>query len=90
MKHSCHHQPLPTKLRQDPALTGSSGRPHAQLRPRGLLCASQTRSDAAKEQRNVKDNFNSKYLSKALHASAAELGLAQRGSVGEERESRHS
>lgn len=68
-----------------PPLSFSRGRPRAtQLSPRGLLCASQTRSDAAKMQRNVKDNLNSKYLPEAVSLQQKQLWNTYSGSTGEE------
>lgn len=63
---------------------GGTARPAA-TQPRGLLCASHTASATAKQQRNVRDNLNSKYLPKALRV-AAEVGLEQKdsGNMGEE------
>lgn len=88
-KHSCHSKAFPTKLRQENnSHSQSRGKPRHLTWPWGLLCASQTRSDAAKEQKRWK-----RQLQRLFQSSPSKVGLEQSdtGSTGEgSRESRHN
>lgn len=68
-----------------PTLSFSSGWPQATwLRPWGLLCTSQIRSEAAKERENVKDN-KLKILFQTSPLSAAGISLKKKQYRGEGR-----